>query len=84
MNDHLIQNLLNTLSSASTLVNLFCRCSRTGDEDFKHFASVVEATGGLHVGYGVALDLGIGGLLFENVDELRVGRVGPNVVDDGE
>lgn len=47
-------------------------------------ASVLEAAGALHVRDGVALHLHIRRLLLEDVDELQVGRVGADAVDDGK
>lgn len=68
----------------ATLIEILSHLPRALDEDLEHLARVVEASGRLHVGDGVALDLGVGGLLLENADELEVGRVGANAVDDGE
>lgn len=47
-------------------------------------ARVLEAALALHVRDGVLLDLGVGRLLLEDVDEHQVGRVGADGVDDRE
>ena len=57
---------------------------RARRQALEHAPRVVEAAGPFHVGDGVALDLVVAAALLEDVEQLQVGRVGPDAVDDGE
>lgn len=84
LNGHLVENLLNALRAATALIELLGHLASPLDEDVENFTGILEAACGLHVGNSVPLDLGVRGLLLEDVDELEICRVGANAVDDRE
>lgn len=83
-NRHPIQNLRHRPSLPLSAIDRLRHRHRPRPQLPHHFAAILKTACAFHVGNRVALDAGICSFLLEDVDELEVGRVGTNAVDDGE
>ena len=87
--NNLVQHRPNHLSITGTVdlgsrVNHFDEGQRPLMQIPHHLAGMLETACAVHVLDGITLDLLILGLLFQNGQQLVVGRVGANAVNDGK
>lgn len=79
-----VEDLDDLAGLASSRVHLGYQTTSLDFEFPNDPSGVLKAAGALHVRDGISLDSIVGGLLFEDVDQLEVGRIGADGVDDRE